>query len=104
MNKNLLTVLFIFCIYLCQAQDPSFSQFYASRIYLNPAFTGIENGVSFSGTSRNQWGKVDRGFRTYIASVEIQEPFLRSGFGLSLYHDTEGLMQLNTNQVSLSYA
>ena len=104
MNKNLLTVFFIFCIYLSHAQDPSFSQFYASRIYLNPAFTGIENGVSFAGVSRTQWTNVDRGFRTYIASVEIQEPFLRSGFGLSLYHDTEGLMQLNTNQVSLSYA
>ncbi len=104
MNKTLYTILLIFCISLCKAQDPSFSQFYASRIYLNPAFTGIENGISFSGVSRMQWLNVDQGFQTYIASVEIQEPFLRSGFGLSLYHDTQGLMQLNTDQIALSYA
>jgi len=104
MNKTLLTIFLLGCIQLCMAQDPSFSQFYASRIYLNPAFTGIENGISFSGASRMQWVNVDEGFKTYIASVEIQEPYLRSGFGLSLFHNTEGLMQLNTNGVSLSYA
>ena len=62
----------IFSSTLCFGQDPSFSQFYANRIYLNPAFTGIENGISFAGTSRNQWSKVDQGFKTYIASVEFQ--------------------------------
>ena len=86
------------------AQDPSFSQFYASRVYLNPAFTGVEQGISFSGVSRTQWAKVDGGFRTYIASVELQEPFLRSGLGLSIFHDTQGIMQLNTTSISFSYA
>lgn len=104
MNKILLTVLFILSIQLCQAQDPSFSQFYASRIYLNPAFTGIENGLSFASASRMQWLNVDQGFQTYVASIEFQEPYLRSGFGLSLFHDTQGIMQLNTNGISLSYA
>ena len=94
----------IFSSTISYGQDPSFSQFYANRIYLNPAFTGIENGVSFAGTSRTQWAKVDQGFRTYIASVEFQEPFLRSGFGLSVFHDTQGIMQLNTTSVALSYA
>lgn len=104
MNRTLLITFLIFYTFTTKAQDPSFSQFYASRIYLNPAFTGIENGISFAGVSRIQWANVDRGFKTYIASVEIQEPFLRSGFGLSLYHDTQGIMQLNTNGISLSYA
>lgn len=104
MNKTLLTILLLGGIHLCFAQDPSFSQFYASRIYLNPAFTGIEQGISFAGVSRMQWINVDRGFNTYIASVEIQEPFLRSGFGLSVFHNTEGIMQLNTNGIALSYA
>lgn len=104
MNKTLLFVTLLFCARICIAQDPAFSQFYANRIYLNPAFTGIENGISFSGVSRMQWVNVDQGFSTYIASIELQDPFLRSGFGLSLYHDTEGLMQLNTNRISFSYA
>lgn len=100
----ILTIFLLGSFQLCFAQDPSFSQFYANRIYLNPAFTGIENGISFAGASRMQWINVDQGFRTYVASIEIQEPFLRSGFGLSLYHNTEGVMLLNTNGISLSYA
>ena len=86
------------------AQDPSFSQFYANRIYLNPAFTGLESGVSVAGVSRMQWVNVDRGFRTYGFTVEIQEPFIRSGIGLSLFHNTQGLAQLNSTSVGLSYS
>ena len=86
------------------AQDPSFSQFYANRIYLNPAFTGIEPGISLAGVSRMQWLNVDYGFRTYGVSVELQEPFIKSGFGLNLLSDTEGLAQLKTTSVGLSYA
>ena len=105
MNKSLLlVVLFIGVGIAAQAQDPSFSQFYASRIYLNPAFTGIEQGLSFAGASRTQWSNVDQGFRTYVATVEIQEPFIRSGIGLTLFHDTQGIMQLNTTSVGISYA
>ena len=86
------------------AQDPSFSQFYANRIYLNPAFTGIEAGLSVAGVSRMQWLNVDFGFRTYGVSIELQEPFIKSGFGLNLLSDTEGLAQLKTTSVGLSYA
>lgn len=86
------------------AQDPSFSQFYANRIYLNPAFTGLESGMSLAGVSRMQWTNVDGGFKTFGASLELQEPFLRSGFGLNLFHNKEGIADLTTTNVGLSYA
>ena len=86
------------------AQDPSFSQFYANRIYLNPALTGIESGLSVAGVSRIQWANIDDGFRTYGVTLETQEPHIKSAFGLSLFHDTQGLAQLNTTSVGLSYA
>ena len=94
----------IFSSTFCNGQDPSFSQFYANRIYLNPAFTGIEQGISFAAVSRTQWAKVDEGFRTYTASAEFQKPFLRSGFGLNIYYDTEGIMNFNTTSIAFSYA
>ncbi len=87
-----------------QAQDPSFSQFYANRVYLNPAFTGLEAGITVSGVSRMQWLNVDGGFRTYGFNLELQEPALNSGIGLSLMHDQQGLAQLETTTVGLSYA
>ncbi len=93
-------------LYLGQitAQDPSFSQFYANRIYLNPAFTGLEAGLSVAGVSRMQWVNVDQGFRTYGFSAEIQEPFINSGIGISIFRNTQGLAQLNSTSVSMSYA
>ncbi len=86
------------------AQDPSFTQFYAHRNYLNPALTGLDPGLSFSAISRLQWLRADRGFRTYAATVELQEPYLRSAFGLSLLHNTEGIGNLATTSVGLTYA
>ena len=86
------------------AQDPSFSQFYANRIYLNPAFTGLDNGVGVSAVSRLQWLAADRGFRTYGLSAEIKRPFINSGFGISLFQDEEGIGQLTNTSIGLSYS
>ena len=86
------------------AQDPSFSQFYANRIYLNPAMTGMEAGLSLAGIYRAQWTQVDHGFRTIGASLEWQEPAIRSGLGFSLFRDEEGIAKLATTAVSFSYA
>lgn len=98
--------LFVISLLPCLglAQDPSFSQFYANRIYLNPATTGLESGISLAGVSRMQWTKVDDGFKTYGLTVEIQEPFIKSGFGLSLFKDEQGLAQLTTKSIGISYA
>ncbi len=102
--KVIFTIIFGLFLIQAVAQDPSFSQFYANRIYLNPAFTGVERGVSVAGVSRLQWVNVDHGFRTYGFTVEIQEPFIRSGIGLSLFRNTQGLAQLNSTSIGLSYS
>lgn len=87
---------------LLTAQDPSFSQFYANRIYLNPAFTGIEGGIALSGSVRVQWVKVDKGFRTYDFAVETRLPHIGLGLGLHLLKNTEGLSNLSTTQAGLA--
>ncbi|MEO1518032.1 MAG: PorP/SprF family type IX secretion system membrane protein [Bacteroidota bacterium] len=99
-------VLGICCLYglLSYGQDPSFSQFYANRTYLNPALTGLEEGISVSGIYRMQWRNIDQGFETYAVTAEVLEPFIRSGFGLTFWRDTEGIMALQTTYVGLSYA
>lgn len=79
-----------------QAQDPSFSQFYANRVYLNPAFVGLEPGITLSATSRMQWLQTDRGFRTSNLTVETQLPYARLGLGIHLLSNTEGIAKLRT--------
>ena len=87
--------------FLSFSQDPSFSQFYANRIYLNPAFAGMEPGIGVSGVARMQWAAVDRGFRTYGFSADAQLPVARLGVGLHLLRDTEGIGNLTINQAGL---
>ncbi|MEZ5043827.1 MAG: PorP/SprF family type IX secretion system membrane protein [Saprospiraceae bacterium] len=89
---------------LLKAQDPSFSQFYANRIYLNPAFAGLESGITLAGVSRIQWLNADQGFRTFGASLETQLPFVGIGLGLHVMSNTEGLANLQSNQAGVVFS
>ena len=86
------------------AQDPSFSQFYANRMYLNPAFTGIENGLFVNASSRMQWLAIDQGFRTYDINVSSQIPFAKMGVGLHLHRNIEGFADLSTTSAGLAFS
>ncbi|MGB1253256.1 MAG: type IX secretion system membrane protein PorP/SprF, partial [Candidatus Promineifilaceae bacterium] len=52
------------------SQDPQFSQFYASPLYLNPAFTGNVDLGQFAFSYRNQWPGIPGKFISYSASYE----------------------------------
>ena len=86
------------------SQDPSFSQFYINRIYLNPAFTGLDNGIGVSAISRLQWLEVDKGFKTYGLSLEFRRPHINSGFGIQLFQDEEGIGGLKNTSIGLAYS
>ena len=54
------------------AQDPNFSQFFASPLTLNPALTGKFDGVvRVAGNFRNQWPTINNAFVTKTASVDF---------------------------------
>ena len=69
---------FILCGFLLQyaslnAQDPRFSQFYASPLELNPAMTGVfEGGFRVIANYRNSYSSIlqDNSFRTIAASFD----------------------------------
>lgn len=105
MRRTIVCLCFLGIFGQTIAQDPSFSQFYANRIYLNPAFAGLESGMAFSAATRAQWMAADRGFRTYTATLEMQVPVVQLGWGLHVMRNEEGLAGLNTNQAgfALSY-
>ncbi|MEO6760002.1 MAG: type IX secretion system membrane protein PorP/SprF, partial [Saprospiraceae bacterium] len=72
----------IFCLLLClfllpemSAQDPRFSQYYASPWNLNPAMTGVFNGRwRATANYRDQWNSFlsPVPFRTYSAAFETR--------------------------------
>jgi len=87
------------------AQDPVFSQFYASPLHLNPAFTGTTEGAKVVLNYRNQWPGINQAYVTYAASYDQFFPLINSGFGVSVLADDagRGLIRTTTAKVDYSY-
>ena len=105
--KQRLAILVLFFNLLAQlisAQDLQLTQFYASPIYLNPAFTGANADSRFSTTYRNQWAALPGAFTSFLMSYDYYVNELHSGVGIMLTSDKAGTAGLGTNTVGLNYA
>lgn len=79
------------------AQDPLFSQYYASALYLNPAMAGLEPTPTFSSNYREQWRSIVIPYITSQISL-IHPVYAKTGgrelqiggAGLSFYNDRAG--------------
>ena len=87
-----------------KAQDPHFSQFYASPIYLNPAFAGTINHHRVIVHNRIQWPVLTNAFTTYSFTYDHYKPGLNSGFALMLNADKAGTAGLKTNTAAFIYS
>ncbi len=94
------------------AQDPHFSQFFASPLTLNPAFTGKFDGTwRLAANHRDQWPSIPKAYVTTSASIDF--PIMRNripegdvfGIGLSGVSDqsASSALKLNYGSASLSY-
>lgn len=95
-----------------KAQDPHFSQFFASPLTLNPAFTGKFDGVwRLAANHRDQWPSIPKAYVTSSASIDFG--ILKSkipekdvfGVGISGLTDASAnsILKLNYGSLSLSY-
>jgi len=93
---KIILVLSLFAAGSIRAQDPVFSQFYTSSLYLNPALSGLEKDIVFGINYRNQWAGVNLPFRTFQFSAihPIMQQGIRNkhlgGFGGTLFSDEAG--------------
>ena len=94
----------IFCLALlaiffkAKAQDPVFSQFYNSPVYMNPALVGEEEFMLFNFAYRSQWKSLQFPYNTQQASLIV--PYFSNkhdkqdsqvgGVGVSFYADQAG--------------
>ena len=91
-----ISALFFYACIPARAQDPVFSQFYTSSLYLNPALSGLEKDVVLGMNYRSQWAGVNLPFRTFQFSAvhPIIQQGVRSkhlgGFGATLFSDEAG--------------
>jgi type IX secretion system PorP/SprF family membrane protein len=102
--------LFAFCVlivgsvYLSKAQDIRFSQFYANKLYLNPAFAGSTNYSNVSLNYRNQWPNLDIPYVTYSVSFDNFYESLNGGIGIMVIQDDQGDGALTTTSFSGMYS
>ncbi len=91
------------------AQDPKFSQYFASPLTLNPAFTGFFDGdYRIALNTRQQWGNLGDPYNTYSISGDLKliqdENFTNSVFsiGLSGLFDESFNKALKSQHISAS--
>jgi len=103
-----LFILAISLLFLCTnkiyAQDPSFTQFYANPIYLNPAFAGAHGCPRFSMNYRNQWPSLTGSFVTYALGYDQYFRNISGGFGVLATHDRAGQATIQTSMLGLIYS
>ena len=103
--------LCVLLVSISNAQDPNFSQFFASPLTLNPAQTGKFDGeFRVAGNYRNQWPTISNAYTTATVSVDMgimknriptNDQF---GIGLLGFTDRAGDGVLTNNYMGLSMA
>lgn len=88
------------------AQDPQFSQFYNSPLYLNPAYAGTGDNTRAVFNFRSQWPSISRptSYVTMAAGIDHNIEPLNSGVGLLILRDRQGKGNLSTTEISGIYS
>lgn len=109
--KKAIVFLYVFLSVsiFANAQDPHFSQFFASPLTLNPAFTGKFDGtLRIAGNYRNQWPTFGNVYTTFTLSVDFDilkdklPDYDRWGIGILALKDQEGNGLLKNTYLGLS--
>jgi type IX secretion system PorP/SprF family membrane protein len=103
-NRYILLFLLLLFFLDTKGQDPMFSQYYASPLYLNPGLAGSVKQPRFIFNSRMQWTKLPNAFTTYAASADYLVEDWSSAFGLLAMTDKAGSANLRNTSISATYA
>lgn len=103
MKKLILYIVLVLSAYHVFAQDPQFSQFYSSPLYLSPSLAGATGQGRLIANYRNQWPSLPNAYTTYAVSVDNYFSNFKSGLGLLVFRDQEGGVY-NSTKAGLSYA
>jgi type IX secretion system PorP/SprF family membrane protein len=87
-----------------KGQDPQFTQFYASPLYLAPSYAGGTPGQRIVANYRNQWSFVPGTFQTYSISYDHNFVYFKSGLGLILLGDVAGDGKMGTTMGGIVYS
>lgn len=106
--KGTFILIFLAVLFLTNhkvhAQDPQFSQFYASPIYLNPALAGATDRSRVGINYRNQWPSLTHSFTTTSAYIDHYSKAVNSGIGLIVNQHKESFLQFTSTEIGAVYS
>lgn len=108
-NSKKIALWLYLCVFISfspvlQAQDAHFSQFYATPLSVNPAFSGTSLQGRFSFGYRAQWPKLPGEFVTYQIGYDQFIPEYKSSFGVWANLDQAGSSGMQSISFNAIYA
>ena len=100
----ILSLFLVFNIFEARTQDPTFTQFYANPIYLNPAFAGTSGCPRISLNYRNEWPSLSGNYVTYCAAFDTYAKSITGGLGIIAMHDQQGEATIQTSMIGGIYS
>ena len=97
-------IALIFINNIAKGQDPQFTQFFASPMYLSPSFAGSTKGKRVTLNYRDQWPALPKSFVTYAFSYDHFIHTINSGLGVQFLREQAGAGNLSTTNLGLLYA
>ncbi len=86
------------------SQDPQFSQFYSSPLYMGPSFAGLGDGGRIIINYRDQWPQINGTYITYAISGDYYIDRYNSGVGILVMRDDAGNGLFNITNLGLNYS
>ena len=104
MKKYLIIAVLTIICSQAQAQDPTFTQFYANPVYLNPALAGSHGCPRLASNYRNEWPQLTGNYVTYAAAYDTYSKSVNGGLGILAMHDQQGQATIQTSMLGLIYS
>ena len=104
MKNFLLVAIVVFVCASAEAQDPTFTQFYANPVYLNPALAGSHGCQRLATNYRNEWPQLTGNYVTYAAAYDTYSRSVNGGVGILAMHDQQGQATIQTSMIGLIYS
>jgi type IX secretion system PorP/SprF family membrane protein len=102
LKKNLIVVIICFSLFhfkKVNGQDIHFTQFYASPLFLNPAFAGANVCSRVTMAYRDQWPGISKTYKTFLFSADHDFSRYNMGGGLLIVNDVAGSGNLSTTMI-----
>jgi len=103
-KRIFISYILIFIGLTASPQDPHYTQFYSSPLFLGPSFAGGIAGYRTVGNYRNQWLGVKDAYQTYSVSWDHNFMSFHSGLGLFIIRDVAGSGNLGNTKAGLLYS